>query len=70
MGKNIIIFGTDIGPSVHIDNRRKDILVLGKRPKQRLHNTTRAEAVYPINFTESQKRFCWVYTIIDVTVSY
>ena len=43
-GKNIIIFGTDVGPSVHIDNRRKDILVFGKRPKQGLHNTTRAEA--------------------------
>ena len=70
MGKNVIIFGADMSPSVHIDNRRKDILVLGKRPKQGLHNTTRAEAAYPINFTESQKRLCWVYTIIDVTVSY
>ena len=47
-----------MSPSVQIDNRRKEILVLGKRSKQGLHNTTRAEAAYPINFTESQKRLC------------
>lgn len=59
-----------MSPSVQIDNRRKEILVLGKRSKQGLHNTTRAEAAYPINFTESQKRLCWIYTVTGVTVSY
>ena len=44
--------------SVHIDNKNKDILVLGKGPTQGLDNTTlTAEAKYPINFTESEKRF-------------
>ena len=35
----------------------KNILVLGKGPRQGLDNsTTTAEAKYPINFTESEKR--------------
>ena len=44
--------------SVHVDNRGKDILILGERPKQRLDDTTlAAKAIYPINFTQSGKRF-------------
>ena len=39
MTKNVIIFGADMSSSVHIDNRRKYILVFDKRPKQGLHNT-------------------------------
>ena len=30
MEKNVIIFGADISSSVHIDNKGKDILILGK----------------------------------------
>ena len=41
--KNEITFGADMSSSVHIDNRRKYILVLGKRPKQGLHNTRSCE---------------------------
>ena len=29
-GQNILIFGADISSSAHIDNKKKDILVLGK----------------------------------------
>ena len=44
--------------SVHIDNKNKDILILGEWPTQGLHDTTlTAEAQYPINFTQSGKRF-------------
>ena len=44
--------------SVHVDNKRKDILILGEGPTQRLYETTLiAEAKYPINFTQSGKRF-------------
>ena len=58
MGKNIIIFGVDMSPSVHIDGRNKNILVLGEGPKQGLNNATpTAEAEYPINFIESGKGF-------------
>ena len=43
--------------SVHIDNKGKDILILGEGPTQGLDNTTlTAESKYPINFTQSGKR--------------
>ena len=31
-GKNVIIFGVDMSSSSKIDNRKKDILILDKRP--------------------------------------
>ena len=33
-GKNLIIFGADISSSVHVDNRKRDILILGIGFKQ------------------------------------
>ena len=56
MGKNII-FGVDMSLLVHNDNKNKDILSLGDGPTQGLDETTLiAEAKYPINFTQSEKR--------------
>ena len=47
-----------MGLSVHIYNKNKDILILGEGPAQGLDDTTwTAEAEYPINFTQSGKRF-------------
>ena len=44
--------------SVHVDNKEKDILILYEGPAQGLDDTTlTAEAKYPINFTQSRKRF-------------
>ena len=43
--------------SANIDNKGKYILILGERPTQGLNHTLRAEAKYPINFTQSRKRF-------------
>ena len=44
--------------SVHVDNKGKDILILGEGPTQGLDDTTlTAEAKYSINFTQSGKRF-------------
>ena len=41
---------------VHIDNKRKDILVYGEEPTQWLDDATlRADAIYPI--TELEKIF-------------
>ena len=58
MGKNVIIFGADMGSSVHIDNKGKDILILGEGPTQGLDDTTlTAEAKYSINFPRSQRKF-------------
>ena len=44
--------------SVHVDNKERDILILGEGPTQGLDGTTfTAEAKYPINKTQSGKRF-------------
>ena len=43
--------------SVHIDNKNKDMLILGEGTLQELDDTTStAETKYPITFTESGKR--------------
>ena len=39
----------------HVDNKKKDILVLGKGPSQGLEDTPTAEKMYSINFTEKIK---------------
>ena len=44
--------------SAHIDNKKKDILVLRKGPTQGLEHTLTAEKMYSINFTEKNKKFC------------
>ena len=58
-GRNVIIFGVDMSLSVHVDNKKKDILIVGKGPAQGLgeHSLT-AEKMYSINFTENNKKFC------------
>ena len=42
----------------HIDNEKKDILVLGIGPTQGLEHTLTAEKMYSINFTVTKKKFC------------
>ena len=41
MGKSVIIFGANMSLSVHIDNKNKDILILGE-------GTTQGLGLYPI----------------------
>ena len=50
-GQNVLIFGADMSSSLHIDNKKKDILVLGRGPTQGLESTLTAEKMYSINFT-------------------
>ena len=38
--KNVIIFGVDMSSSVHMDNKKKDILILGFGSAQELDDTT------------------------------
>ena len=53
-GSNLLIFGVDISSSVHIDNKKKDILILREGPTQGLDGTIlTAEKLYSINFTEN-----------------
>ena len=57
--------------SVHIDNRRKNILILDKGPTQRLNHTLTAETQYSINFTRTgKKNFVLACIIMSTTVSY
>ena len=44
--------------SAKIDNRQKDILILGKGPTQVLQHTLSAEKMYSINFTKWNTKFC------------
>ena len=44
--------------TAHIDNKKKDILVLGKGPIQGLGHTLTAEKMYSINFTVTKTKFC------------
>ena len=44
--------------SSHIDNKKKDILILGKGRTQELEHTLAAEKLYSINFTKENKKFC------------
>ena len=43
---------------VTIDNKKKDILLLGKWPSQGLEHSLTAEKVYSINFTVRKNKFC------------
>ena len=50
-GQNVLIFGADMSSSIRVDNKKKDILVLGRGPTQGLESTLNAEKMYSINFT-------------------
>ena len=54
----MLIFGADIYTSIHIDNKKKDILVLGRGPIQGLESTLTAAKMYSINFTVTEKKIC------------
>ena len=45
--------------SAHIDNKKKDILILGKGRTQGLEHTLTAEKIYSINFTITRKKLCF-----------
>ena len=47
-GQNVLIFGVDMSSSAHIDNKKKDILVLGIGPIQGLEHTLTAEKCTPL----------------------
>ena len=42
--------------SIHLDNKQKDILILGKGPTQGLEHTLTAEKTHLINFTVTGKK--------------
>ena len=58
LSTNVTNFGVDMSSSVHIDSKKKDILILGKDPTQGIDYTTLiAQAQHSINFSRSNRKF-------------
>ena len=58
IGKSVITFGANMNSPLHIDNKKKNILILGKGLPDGLDDTMlTAEKEYSINFTKKQKHF-------------
>ena len=57
VGRDVIIFGVDMSSHPHIDNKKKDIFILGKGPTRWLEHTL-TEKMYSISFTENNEKIC------------
>ena len=62
-GQNVLIFGADMSTSIHVDNKKKDILVLGRGPTQGLESTLTAEKMYSIYFYSKKKEILFKLTL-------
>ena len=56
-GQNVLVFGVNMSSSVHIDNKKKYISVLGKGPTQGLQHILIAKKIYSVNFAATNKNF-------------
>ena len=56
--KNCLFGAVTLTKNADIDNKKKDILVLGIGPTQVLEHALTAEKMYSINFTVAKKKFC------------
>ena len=57
-GQNVVIFGADRSSSPHIDNKGKDILIIGLGPMQGLgEDSLTAEKMCSNNFTVTKNKF-------------
>ena len=54
----MIIVGVDMSSSTKIDNRKKDILILGKGTTKGLECKLTAEKMDSINFSRGDTKFC------------
>ena len=58
-GRNVIIFEVDMNSYVHVDNKKIDILILGKGSTQGLDRTILTEEkLYSANFSQNNKKIC------------
>ena len=53
-----LTFGADMSTSIHIENKKKGILVIGKPPTQGSESILTAEKISSINFTVTKRKFC------------
>ena len=58
VGKNVIIFGVDLSSSLHLNNKKKDILVLDEGHTKGLEHTLAAKQLYSMTFTKENSKFC------------
>ena len=56
-GSTVIIFEVNMSSSIYVDNKRKNILTLGKGPTQGLEHILTTEKIYSINFTVTKNKF-------------
>ena len=69
-GQSVLIFGADMSSSAHIDNKKKDILVLRKGPTQGLEHTLTEEKMYSINLTVTKRNFVYACITMEQIVIY
>ena len=63
-GRNVVIFGVHMSSSVHVVNKEKDILILGKGPTQELgEDSLTSEKMFSVNFTDGAKYFLSLHYI-------
>ena len=67
-----MIFGVDMSSSVHVDNKGKEILILGKGPTQRLgeNSLTAEKKCIQSILLIIEKNIVWACIIIKQTVIY
>ena len=68
-GQNVIIFEVAMSSSAHVDNKKKNIFILGKVPTKGLEHTLTAEKMYSINSTMTKKNFVQVCITMEQIVS-
>ena len=57
LSKSVVIFGVPNSSSVQADNRKRDIFILGKVPRDGFHDTAITTVIkYSINCTEQRKK--------------
>ena len=70
LGQNVIMFGVDMSSSTKIDNRKKDILILGKGPTQELEHRLSAEKCIRLILQWLERNFVLAYVIMEQIVIY
>ena len=55
---------------VHVDNKKKDILILGDGKTEGLEHTLSSEKMFSINFTVTKINFAWACIIMEQKVIY
>ena len=69
-GRNLIIFEVDISSSTNADERKRDILILGRGPRRGLEHTLCSKKSVQLTLLKIIKKSVWAGIIIEQTVIY